>query len=203
MKTRYVAIVAVLTLLLVIIAGCAPKAAAPVAGPAAPASAQPSAPAPAESAPAAKEEKAAAPAESESAEAAPLAESTLGSGADVTGQKLESRSSTGLAHDVSASTDVFSEVGCADGRITVKFTNTGDKAWSIVHKGEATKRGAVNVAIMNRGVVDVEPGCTAYDLEPKESVVCSAINMGAVVSGENRVSVNTPAGTVAKIVVCP
>jgi hypothetical protein len=199
MKSRYFVILAILTLLVVIIGGCSKKAAP--TGPSVPTTPTPEpTPAPEPQAPVETEMPVEEAPES-GEEVAQPAESTLGLGDDVTAEKVETKDQTDLAVDAQTTSEVFSEVGCADGRITVQFTNTGDKTWSIVQQGVPKKSDVVNVAIMNRGVVDITPGCTAYDLEPGDSVVCSEIDMG-VIPGDNRVSVNTPSGTVAKIVVC-
>lgn len=208
MKSHYAVIVAVLTLLtlLLVVIGCAPKPAAPTSAPSAPVAPAtptptvPTAPTPSASAPGVEEGKA--PAESGSAEeVTPPAEPTLGQGADLTEQKIETKTETGLAHDLSTSSDVFSEVGCADGRVTVKFTNTGDQTWYVTHKGVSKKKDPVNVAL-RVGVTDLEPGCDTYEVEPGQIAVCSEVDQG-VVSGENRVQVVSPAGTFAKIVECP
>jgi hypothetical protein len=193
MKVRYLAIVVAIALLLLMV-GCGKKAApAPAAPEPAPAAPEP-APAP-EPEPAVVEE----PAEVE--------EIVLEEGGDITEMAEEEKEAEGLAVDLAVGEGEFAQAGCelrqVDGEqkrvLSVVVKNTGTDEWEIY--GMDHVKGKVRIG--NRGVVDVTPGCESMILAPGESTVCSTVDNGAVIEGENRVTVNTPAGQFARVVECP
>ena len=193
MKLKYLAILIVIMLLLLAV-GCAKKEApAP-----APAPAPEPTPAPVEEAPVEE------PAEEVVDE---LEDVVLEEGGDVTAEAEQEKEATGLAADLTTESDAFPQTGCelkeVDGKevreIIVKIKNIEADEWVIY--GKINPKG--NVRIGNRGVIDIEPGCEKTILQPGESTLCSDVNVGAAMEGENRVTVNTPGQQYARVVVCP
>ncbi len=198
MKLRHLAILIAITLLL-LASGCGKKAApAPEPAPA-------PAPAPAEQAPAEDMAEEEAPAEEEAA--MEEEEVVLEEGGDVTETVVEEKSSEGLAVDIKVGEGEFAQAGCSlkevDGEqqrvLSVVVKNTGTEEWEIY--GMDHVKGKVRIG--NRGVVDTTPGCEKMILAPGESTACTTVDNGAVIEGENRVTVNTPAGQFARVVMCP
>lgn len=193
MKMRYIAVL--LAIALLFLSGCAcereaPPAQAPEPAPEpAPVEETPQEEAPAEEAPDEEEEV------------------VLEEGGDVTEETAEEKKSEGLAVDIKVGEGEFAQAGCAlkevDGEqvrvLSVVVKNTGEEDWEIY--GMEHTKGKVRIG--NRGVVDVTPGCEKMILAPGESTACKTVDNGAVVEGENRVTVNTPAGQFARVVMCP
>lgn len=201
MKLRYLAIFAVLTILL-LAAGCGKKAAqtetpAPVAP--APSSA------PVEQPPVVDvtEESSAETSEEEEVVEAVILEE----GGDVTETADEEKAATGLAVDFTTESPAFPQASCelaqVEGKelrlISAKVTNVEEGEWVIY--GKANPKG--NVRLGNRGVIDIEADCDTLTLQPGESTLCRSISKHAAVAGENRVTVNTPGQQYARVVVCP
>lgn len=190
MKLKYLAIL--VTIALLFLSGCAcEREAAPAPAPA---------PAP-EPAPVAPVEEA--PVE----EAPDTDEIVLEEGGDITEEAVEEKEAEGLAMDIKVGEGEFAQAGCAikeiDGEqvrlLSVVVKNTGTEEWEIY--GMDHVKGKVRIG--NRGVVDVTPGCDKMFLAPGESTACTTVDNGAVIEGENRVTVNTPAGQFARVVMCP
>ena len=189
MKMRYLAIVAVIALLF--LSGCACEREEPAP---APAPAPAPEPAPVEEAPV------------EEAPEEP-AEVVLEEGGDVTEAVEEEKEATGLAVDIKIGEGEFAQAGCAlkeiEGEqvrvLSVAVKNTGTEDWEIY--GMDNPKGKVRIG--NRGVVDTTPGCDKLVLAPGESTACTTVDTGAVIQGNNRVTVNTPAGQFARVVECP
>jgi hypothetical protein len=192
MRMRYIAVL--LAIALLFLSGCAceretPPASAPAPAPAAPAPAAPVEEAPVEEAPAGP------------------AEAVIEEGGDVTEAVDEEKGATGLAVDIKVGEGQFAQAGCkmteVDGEqvrmLSVVVKNTGTEDWEIY--GMEHVKGKVRIG--NRGVVDTTPGCDSMILAPGESTACTTVDNGAVVEGENRVTVNTPAGQFARVVMCP
>ena len=209
MKLRYLAIVIAVGLLIAM-SGCAKTApSAPLASAPAPAAA-PSAPAapeapvettaPAETAPA-EEEKVAT--EQDALANAPVVEA----GSDVTTATEETKGGQGLAVDLTSPTDVFTAATCdlkeLDGKqvrvLTVSVKNIEKDEWVIY--GKENPKGKVRIG--NRGIVDITPGCDKTTLEEGDEATCNTVDNGAVIAGENRVTVNSPVQQYARVVMCP
>jgi len=201
MKIRYLAILVAIAFLL-LAAGCGKKA--PVAAPeTAPAPAPVTAPVEQPVAPA--EETVA---EGELSESDKMAQAkTLETGADVTEVADEVKSTKGLAADLTVESEAFPMASCdlkeLDGKnvrvLTVSIKNVETDDWVIY--GKVNPKG--NVRVGNRGVIDITPGCEKMTLAAGEETTCNTLDNGAVISGENRVTVNTPAKQYARIVNCP
>ena len=122
---------------------------------------------------------------------------------DVTENTVMAMEDKSLAVDSNVESDKFEGASCTtvDGvrTITVKITNTGDSTWIA-----DPSAGKMNVRISNRGIPDASPGCEPASIEPGESTVCSTIDVGVIGAdkGDNRVSIQTLAGTDARIVSC-
>lgn len=200
MKVRYLAIVVAIALLLVLV-GCGKKAAP---APAAPAPA-PAAPAPAPEAPAetTTEDTTETTAPTGSAEEEGV---VVDEGEDITEMAEEEKEAQGLAVDVQTGEGAFASATCAlrdvDGKekrvLTVTLMNVEEDDWEIY--GKENPKGKVRIG--NRGIIDITPGCDPLTVAPGETAACNGLDMG-VVAGENRVTVNTPSGQFARVVMCP
>lgn len=120
---------------------------------------------------------------------------------DITEKELEAKYNYDLPIDLSSETEHFDDVSCkdVDGTlvIAVKITNSGDLPW--YPYGKANPKG--NVKITNRGVTDITPGCDKEEIAVGETMICSGVDMN-VVPGENRISIQAPDTTEAKLVMC-
>jgi hypothetical protein len=200
MKIKYLAIFALLTILL-LAAGCGKKAApAETPTPVAPAPSS----APVEQPPVVDvaEESSAETSEEEVVEAVILEE-----GGDITETADEEKAATGLAVDFTTESPAFPQASCelaqVEGKevrlISAKVTNVEEGEWVIY--GKANPKG--NVRLGNRGVIDITADCDTLTLQPGESTLCRSISKHAAVVGENRVTVNTPGQQYARVVICP
>jgi hypothetical protein len=127
-----------------------------------------------------------------------LVDTDLPEGTDVT-KEVDENQGAGFAVDVTPESEMFSQVNCADGKISVMVKNTGSDTW-ILEKAEPADR--PNVGFMNRGVADPTPGCEKKQLEAGESTKCSTIDTGIKKGVENRVAINTPDGSSVRVVTC-
>lgn len=205
MKLRYLAIIAI-AVMMVFAMGCGKKE-APAPAPAAPAPA-PVAPAPAPEQAPTESTEAQAPAEG----VVEVPETAVGEGlvtddALTTGDYTQHSelgepqfSDTGLAKDLTAEPERFSNFECAwDNEagiryISVKVTNTNaDRPLMISPKGVAK---GYDTYFLVRGLVDTDPGCAVEELGPGESTICTKVgpdvaNYGNT-EGINKLNIQSP-----------
>jgi hypothetical protein len=207
MKIRYLAIVIAITALL-LLAGCAKKAAPAPSTPTAPSAPSTPAATPAAEAPATETA-----AETEMTEEVTTEEDAIASapvveaGEDATDATEEVKGGQGLAVDLTSKNEVFTDATCdlkeLDGKqmrvITATLKNIESDEWIIY--GKENPKGKVRIG--NRGVIDITPGCDKTTLASGDEAVCKTVDNGAVISGENRVTVNTPLAQYARVVMCP
>jgi hypothetical protein len=204
MKLKFLAVMVMLVLAIALV-GCTKEV--PARQPAASTPSAPAAPAADATAPAAadtttEDTTAAADEMDDETEDTTTKKSLVEGTGDVTEKMEELSVETSIPVDVTMDADQFDEVGCkeVDGKkmISVKVTNSGSETWELY--GKEYPKGKVRIT--NRGITDITPGCDSDTIAAGESVVCTTIDVG-VVEGDNRISIQTPAGTEAKVVNCP
>jgi len=126
---------------------------------------------------------------------------TLSGDGDVTTSIEKTNNAKSLSTDLTTNAKYFATATCAkvNGKntISVKVTNSGTSEWTVYQKGAPKGK----LRISNKGIADTTPGCDKKVIKAGESTVCSTIDI-VVTKGNNRVSVQTPAGTEARIISC-